>query len=216
MRLLIAAVPPVRLPHVEGQIVLVQPFLRVVIIFPDKAALLPVFRNHAFPENFRVLVDGIHVEQEDPVRIEIIVRQAEDLEKIGFLRNVIQGVADADDGPHRTVQLELPHILQKIEDIMAGFFLLFIGQLQHLLRGVHADHVVAGPRQKLRHAARAAAQVQHQSVLDSVFLQVFRDPVSPFLIGNAVHEQIVDRREARVCVHPPLLPQVYLIIANFP
>ena len=75
MRLFKTGIPVVLIPDIEGQVVLIQLLLRVVIIFPDKAAILPVFRNRAVTDDCFIFIDRIKIEDKKPIRVKIVVYQ---------------------------------------------------------------------------------------------------------------------------------------------
>ena len=146
-------------PNEQDQFILVDPFLFIIIIVPYKAAVLPVLRNRTVPQNLPVLILRIEIKEKDPARIQIIIDQAEHLLQLLFLQNIVDRVTDADHRPNRAVQLELPHILQKIQDVVPGFLPLFHCRVQHFLRAVHTDHVIPIPGEQLRHSACPAAKL---------------------------------------------------------
>ena len=119
--------------YVECQIIFVQLFFRIIIILPDKASLFPVFRNDRLSQNLFIFINGIQVKKDDPIRVQIVMGQAENLKQILFLCNIVQGITGADNRPDCAVQFEFTHILQEIKNIVSRFSLFFIGQLQHLL-----------------------------------------------------------------------------------
>lgn len=52
--------------HKNRQIIFVDLILRRIIIFPDKAAILPVFRNRAVTDDCFVFIDRIKIEDKKP------------------------------------------------------------------------------------------------------------------------------------------------------
>ena len=74
---------------------------------------------------------------------------------------------------------------------MAALLPLFHGDLQHVLRVVHADHIIAPARQLFCHAAGTAAQIQHQAIAYSFFLQDFLQKICPLPVGNVIHKLII-------------------------
>ena len=102
------------LPHKNRQIVFIDPLLEIIVVFPDKAALLAILRNGRIPEKFSVLILRIEVKQEESSRIQIIIHQGKDFHKIPRFCQVIHGIAGTDNRPDRAVKLELTHILKKI------------------------------------------------------------------------------------------------------
>ena len=61
--------------HKNRQIIFVDLILRRIIIFPDKAAVLPVFRNRAVTDDCFVFIDRIKIEDKKPIRVKIVVYQ---------------------------------------------------------------------------------------------------------------------------------------------
>ena len=61
--------------HKNRQIIFVDLILRRIIIFPDKAAVLPVFRNRAVPDDCFVFINRIKIKDKKPIRVKIVVYQ---------------------------------------------------------------------------------------------------------------------------------------------
>ena len=144
-------------PHKDRQVIFVEPTVFFIVVFPDETAVIPVFRDGTVPDHRPVFIRRIKVKQKQPSGIQIIVHQRKRLFQLLFFQQIIEGIADADYGPHRAVKLKFAHILLQIEDIQPGLFLFFQGDIQHPAGQIHPDHIVPGPRQPLRHAAGAAA-----------------------------------------------------------
>ena len=66
MGFLILPEPSVLLPDKQGQIVFIDPFLLVKIIFPDKTSLIPILGNGLLSQNFTILVNRIQVKNNTP------------------------------------------------------------------------------------------------------------------------------------------------------
>ena len=197
----------------HGHIVFVDPFLWIVKILPDEAAVLPVLRDGCVPDDRFIFIDRVEIEQKQTARVQIIVHQAEGFKQVLFLQQIIQAVADADHGADRAVQLEFPHILFQIKDVLRLFGLFFQGDVQHGLRIVHADHIIPFFGKEPGHRSRAAAEIQHQPIPDAVLSQTSRQEIRPVFIGGVVHESIIDLCKIRICFH--LKPPFCLISLSF-
>ena len=77
-------VKPPFFPAENGKVIFIYSILFVEGILPDKAALVSVFRDHRITQDLSVFIGCIQVEHEDPARIQIIVCQPENLQKILF------------------------------------------------------------------------------------------------------------------------------------
>ena len=75
MSFFVFGITAILVPDKQSQVIFIDHLTFVKIIFPDKAALFPVFRNGLFTQLFPVFVHGIHVKDENPLRIQIIVCQ---------------------------------------------------------------------------------------------------------------------------------------------
>ena len=150
--------------------ILIDPLLRVIAVLPDKAPVFPVLRNRGLPDPpvFRLC---IHIKNKNPARIQVIIHQPENLQKIFLGQYIVHTVTDAHNRPHGSVQLELPHILIQVQDIVAGLIFFVLCLLQHLHGTVDPDHIISGIRQQLRHASCSAPQFTDQSVGNPVPLQ---------------------------------------------
>ena len=87
----------------KRQIVLISPGLRVIIIFPDKACALAVFRDRPIAHHLTKLIRRIHIKQKDTARVEIIVGKSKNRCQIFFCQHIIHTITDADDRPDRSV-----------------------------------------------------------------------------------------------------------------
>ena len=63
------------IPDKQRQIVLIDLFLFIKIIFPDKAGFLPVLRNGRLT-HIPILLRGVKIKNEHPAGIQIIIYQA--------------------------------------------------------------------------------------------------------------------------------------------
>ena len=188
----------------DRKLVFVDLLLRIIEIVPDEAALLPVFRDGAVSHLF-IFITGIHIKNEHPARIQIIIDKGKNFKKIFFLKNIIHRIADGNHRTDRAIQFEFPHILHQIQDIVAALFFLLLRDLKHVAGIIHTDHVIACIRQKFGDGSCSAAKIQDQSVADPVFLQQTFDIFTPRRIIYVIHKQIIHLRKAGIAVHriPP-------------
>ena len=126
----------------DCQIILVDLFFRIIIIFPDKTAILPVLRNRRIADDFPVFIICIKIKDKNATGVEIIVHQPEYLQKFLFFQNIIDGITDADHRTNSRIQIQFPHILMQIEDLRTALRLFLHGNAQHLFRIVHADAII--------------------------------------------------------------------------
>ena len=63
--------------HKNRHIIFIDAFFGIIIIFPDKAAVLSVFGNGRIPDNLGVLVNRIEIKDKDTAGIEKIFHQPE-------------------------------------------------------------------------------------------------------------------------------------------
>ena len=201
MLFLIFFIKSVRPGKKQRQFIDVQPAGTVVFILPDETALLAVLRDGPVSQELFIFIDGIQIKQKQAARIQVVVDQAEDLQQILFLRDIIHGVADADHRPHGPVKLKLPHILQQIENIQGLFPRLLHGFLEHSRGVVHANHVIPCPGQAHGQASGSASQFQNQSVPDALLPQKPDDITAPGIIIHITHEQVIDSGKFSVCFH---------------
>ena len=57
----------------DCQIILVDLFFRIIIIFPDKTAILPVLRNRRIADDFPVFIICIKIKDKNATGVELIV-----------------------------------------------------------------------------------------------------------------------------------------------
>ena len=95
----------------DRQVIFIDLFLHIIVVFPDKAAIFPVFRYDGITHDFLIFIDCIEIKNKNAVRIQIIINKLECLEKIFLFQQIIHTVADADHGSDRSVKLKAAHIL---------------------------------------------------------------------------------------------------------
>ena len=133
MRLFIFAVQAILLLQEQSKIILVDLFLLVVRVLPNKAAVLPVLRNGDISQQLLIFVNGIHIKNKNAAGIQIVIYQPKYLQQIFFLCYIVDGITDAHHCPHRAIQFKFPHILQKVENIQSGSRFFLHGDFQHIL-----------------------------------------------------------------------------------
>lgn len=89
MRLLVSVIAVPLRPDIQRQVILVDGALPVVVIFPDKTALVAVLTDRRLAENLPIFVDGIQVKHKDPARIEVIIDQRKNLPQLVRLQDII-------------------------------------------------------------------------------------------------------------------------------
>ena len=151
-------------------------------------------------------MDGLKVKNEYTPGQKPALHTGKHVLQIFFLKQVIDTVADTDHGPRSPVELKVPHILQGIENIPARLDPALLGDGKHVLREIDTDHIISPVRQDLREFSCSAAKVYYYVFFiyrpgilyictcragQTVFFQVFTDPVCPLLIGFLVHECII-------------------------
>ena len=154
----------------KSQIIFVDLFFWIIIIIPDKAGIFPVLGYGSVSQDFFIFVFCIQVKNKNPTGIQIVVYQPEYFQQILFFRYIIHAVTDRHHCPDSAVKFKFPHVLKEIEDVLPLFFLFLHGDLQHVHRIVHTDHVVSLPGQKTGHISCPAAQLQDQSIPDPLVL----------------------------------------------
>ena len=108
--------PAFFLPCKNSQIIFIDMSVLMIIVFPDETAFFPVFSNGGIPNDLLIFIHGIKVKEEDPSRIKIIIHQAKGFQYLFVFQKIIHGIAYADHRSHCAVQIQLPHILAKIQD----------------------------------------------------------------------------------------------------
>ena len=112
-----------------------------------------------------MLVQGVHVKQEQPSRFRILTHPAEHILNIRKPRQVVQTVQHADGHVHCTVQFQTAHVLAHILNGQTTFALLLHCLVEHVSGAVHPDHVIAPACHSLRQSAGAAGKIQQHTVL---------------------------------------------------
>ena len=141
----------------------------IVIIFPDKTAFIPVFRDYLISQHFSVLIFCIKIKNKNTLRIQIIIDQTEYFLQFILFCHIIDTITDTDYCSHSSVQFKLLHILQQIKDIMATLNPFLHGNLQHIFGIIYSDHIIPFFSQEFCHTSGPASQFQNQSVFYSVF-----------------------------------------------
>ena len=152
---------------------------------------------------------GIHIKQEDSLRVKVIIYQFKNMTQFIPVCNIIETVADTYNGPHRSVQFKLLHVLQKIQDILSGFDSFLHCLRKHLLGIVHTNHIITLVRKQSRHRSCSTSKFQYQTILDPIFSQMIGDIIRPFFIINIIHEQVIHLCKFLICSHRR--PPVYIL-----
>ena len=146
------------------------------------------------------LFGRVHVKEKQPVRVEVIVDRAKTEFQIAVCQEIIEAVEAAGDRADCTVQLKRAQIL--LQKQRAGAIRLgVVGNRQHVGAAVDPDHVVAAPRQFVRHAPGPAGKIQHQ-------LRLFRQParkaaldeIRPCAVVDFPAQQIVNASQRAVAL----------------
>ena len=105
---------------------------------------------------------------------------------------VIEAVKAADGGIHRTVEIQFLHLLlqEKRRNTLHRAHLTH-GLHEHLLAGVHSDHLIAAACEDPRHSARTAGKIQHLLDRDLTAPKQPLNKVRPFFIPHIVGQSII-------------------------
>ena len=166
------------------QFIIVQSLFLIVAVVPDETSLITVFCDRRIPKDIPVLMYGIHIKQEDSLRVKVIIYQFKNMTQFIPVCNIIETVADTYNGPH--------HCLRK-----------------HLLGIVHTNHIITLVRKQSRHRSCSTSKFQYQTILDPIFSQMIGDIIRPFFIINIIHEQVIHLCKFLICSHRR--PPVYIL-----
>ena len=180
------------------QFIYIQGIFPVITVLPDKASVLSVLSNSRIADHIPVFMDRIHIKNEQPARIQIIIYQRKKILQIFLVRQIIHTVTDTDHSTNRTIQLKILHILQKIQNIMTGFCPLLHSLCKHLLRIIDTDHIISGICKHLCHSTCSTSQLQNQTIPDPVLSQCFYNIVCPFTIVYIIHENIINTGKSSI------------------
>ena len=75
--------------HKNSQIIFIDLILTVIEVFPDKAAVIPVFSNRGIAYHRFIFINRIKIKDKKPARIKIIIHQPEALRQLLFLQKII-------------------------------------------------------------------------------------------------------------------------------
>ena len=67
--------PVFLLPCKDRQVILIDVLFLMVVVFPDEAAVIPVFSDRGIPDHCFIFIKRIKIKNEDPSRIQIILNQ---------------------------------------------------------------------------------------------------------------------------------------------
>ena len=123
------------------QVVDIQLRVRLVFVFPDEAALVPVLRKGVIREDSLILILCIHIEDKHSARMKEIIHSLQDFDEILTIRYIVHTVTDTDYTLVCTEEIQVSHILTDIENRIICF--MRPGYLKHLVRRVHACHIIA-------------------------------------------------------------------------
>ena len=128
-----------------------------------------------------------------------------------LIQHIIHAVTHTVDRTHASVQFQILHILQQIQN---RYFTRFHRRnLQHLRRVIDSGHIVSLLRHQSCHLAGTTSEIKNRSIRDPMLRKNLTEECAPLLIRNIVHEQIVYTRKACICIHN--LPPIYLMLSIF-
>ena len=159
---------------------------------------------------------GIHVKQKNAFRIQIIIYQFKHMTQFISVRNIVQTVTDTYHSPHRTIQFKFLHILQKIQNILSGFYSFFHCFCKHFLRIIHTNHIITLASKQSCHCPGSTSKFQNQTICNLIFSETICNILRPSFIINVIHEQIIDLCKLLICTHSfsPLSVILYLFLPN--
>ena len=149
----------------DRHIVFVDVLLFVIIILPDKTAVLSVLSDCCISDNISVLVQRIKIKDKDPLWEKKIVYQFKGLYNILILKKIIDTVTDTDNCPGCAVKIKFSHILFKIHDIKTSFAALSSGNIKHLRGKINSHYIVAFFCHYHRKASGSTAKLHHKVFL---------------------------------------------------
>lgn len=144
------------------------------------------------PVGVRELVGRVHIKQEQPAGVKIVVNGPKAGQQFSVRQQVIEAVQTAGDRADRSVQLKGAHILLKKER-SGALRLGSVSYRQHIGASVHTDHIVAAPRQLMRHPPGSAGKIQNQLRLlrkpagKARFEKIRPSGVSDFPVQKIIH-----------------------------
>ena len=162
--------PPVQsilFRYKKRKIILVDMFLFVIIILPDKTSILTTFRKCILSKKLRVFIVCVHIKKKSPANLKMFIYPNKCFLQFLFIQNIIDAVTGTVYCPDTSIQIQFLHLLQQIQDFF--FSALCQCDLKHLCRAVHAGHIVSGFCHKTRQFSGPTSQIEHRSVPDSVF-----------------------------------------------
>ena len=95
----------------NSKVIFINLFFFVIIVFPNKTAILSIFCNGSISDYLFILIYGIKIKDKKSLRIQIIIHQSEGFYQVLFFQKIIQRIANTDNSCHSTIQLKLSHIL---------------------------------------------------------------------------------------------------------
>ena len=123
-----------------------------------------VFHNkHVVGKNLAVLVNRVHIKNEQPSGVHIARNAFKRPLHVLFVGQVIDTVQRANARIDRFRQRERLHLLLHKEDRLTCLDAFLHGKAEHVRAGVGAEHVHAALTQQKRQAAGAAGEVERSA-----------------------------------------------------
>ena len=118
------------------------------------------------------------------------------------IRQIVYAVQTAHRRLHRSVEVQLLHTLLKVNRRDFSGSDRFSGRLgEHVLRKIHADHLITCLRQKARHGTGAAGQIQYRMDRDRAFGQKLLQESCTLFILHIFGQTVVPTRQRSITVH---------------
>ena len=122
--------------------------------------------------------------------------------QIGRAGYIVDAVQTADTGVDGAVQIQLLHgLLEKDRGFSPYLSALFRSHGQHILRLIHADHLVTPFRQQTCHLPCPTGQIQHGMNGNGAFLELLFDIIRPPTMVHVSGKGIVPGRQGLIAAH---------------
>ena len=168
---------------------------------PDTVCVIGLIHKHLAVQ-IPQLLRGVHIEQKDPARHEKQMNALERPAQVRRARDIVDAVQTTDAGVDGPVKIQLLHGLVEEDGLLTlDGPSLFRRHGQHLLRLVHADHLIAPLRQPAGQASGPAGQVQHRVDRKPGPSKVLFGIIRPYLIMHIGGQCVIPPRQRFVAAH---------------
>ena len=114
------------------KVIFIDMLFIVIIIIPDKAAILAVLRYRHITDDVSVFMKRIKVKYENSFWEKKIIHKFKCLDNVLILKKVIDAVAHAKHRSAGTIKVKFSHILLKIHDIKSFGRSFFPCNIEHI------------------------------------------------------------------------------------